>query len=109
MLKALFGNATAKKVLLYLANYDEGYATGIARTFDLFPGQVYNQLVRLESGGILVSRSVGKTKLFSFNPRWAFRKPLLEILEGTLESLPPETVQKYYRERRRPRRTGKAL
>ena len=34
MLEGIFGNASAEKVLLYLEQYEEGYATAIARTFD---------------------------------------------------------------------------
>ncbi len=34
MLEGVFGNATAEKVLLYLEQFEEGYALGIARTFD---------------------------------------------------------------------------
>ncbi len=33
MLESLFGNPTVERVLLYLQNYDEGYATEIAATF----------------------------------------------------------------------------
>ena len=109
MLAALFGNATAGKVLLYLANYGEGYANGIARTFSLYPRMVHNQLLRLEAGGVLVSRDLGKTKLFSFNPRWAYRKALLSLLSQALDHLSPEEIRAHYRERRRPRRTGKSF
>ena len=34
MLEGVFGNATAEKVLLYLEQYEEGYARAIADTFD---------------------------------------------------------------------------
>ncbi len=109
MLQALLGNATAEKVLLYIANYGDGYANGIARTFKLSASQVYKQLTRLEAGGLLASRDVGRTRVFTFNPRWAFLKPLKEILNKALKSLSPEEIRKYYRERRRPQRTRKAL
>jgi predicted ArsR family transcriptional regulator len=109
MLEALFGNSTAEKVLLYIANYGEGHINGIARRFGISPSQVQKQLIRLEAGGILVARTFGNARIFSLNPRWAFRKELLKLLEKTLLRLPEEDIKKYFRQRTRPRRTGKEL
>lgn len=109
MYQALFGNAVAEKVLLYIANYGEGYINKIAKTFEISPSQVQKQLVKLEAGGILVSRLTGNLRVFTFNPRLAIKKELQELLEKELSLLPKETLQKYYRERSRPRRTGKDL
>ena len=109
MYSALFGNATAEKVLLYLANYGEGHTRAIATTFSLSTSQVYQQLIRLEKNGILVAKAVGRTKVFVFNPRLAIRKSLLNLLEDILLLVPPEDQKKYFRDRRRPRKTGKVL
>ena len=107
MFQVLFGNVVAEKVLLYIANYGEGYINKIAKIYGIAPSQVQKQLKRLEEGGVLVSRLTGNLRVFTFNPRFALRKELLALLEKELELLPKETVQKYYRERTRPRRTGK--
>lgn len=56
MIEALLGNSTAEKVLLYIANYGEGYISGIAETFKISKSQVRKQLLRFENGGILVAR-----------------------------------------------------
>lgn len=109
MYQALFGNLVAEKVLLYIANYGEGYINKIAKTFEISPSQVQKQLVRLEAGGVLVSRITGNLRVFTFNPRLAVKKELLALLERELELMPKETIQKYYRERMRPRRSGKAI
>lgn len=109
MFSAIFGNETAEKVLLYLANYGDGHTRAIATTFSLSTSQVYQQLIRLEKQGILVAKPVGRTKVFTFNPRLAIRKPLLALLEDILLLVPPEDQKKYYRDRRRPRKTGKEL
>ncbi len=109
MYSAIFGNETAEKVLLYLANYGEGHTRAIATIFSLSTSQVYQQLIRLEKEGILVAKPVGRTKVFTFNPRLAIRKPLLALLEDILLLVPPEDQKKYYRDRRRPRKTGKEL
>ena len=109
MYSAIFGNETAEKVLLYLANYGEGHTRAIATTFSLSTSQVYQQLIRLEKEGILVAKPVGRTKVFTFNPRLAIRKPLIALLEDILLLVPPEDQKKYFRDRRRPRTTGKEL
>jgi predicted ArsR family transcriptional regulator len=107
MLESLFGNRTAEKVLLYLQTYEEGYARQIARTFEVSLNAVQKQLRRFEDGGVLVSRTVGRTRVFTWNPRYPFKEPLRELLSRALEYLPESEKRAYYRERRRPRRSGK--
>jgi predicted transcriptional regulator len=75
-MKALFGNKTALNVLLYITNFGEGYSKQIAKNFGLSLSMVQNQLKRLEFGGILVSKKLGKTRVFLFNPRYPFLKEL---------------------------------
>ena len=109
MLETLFGNRVAEKCLLYIANYGEGYITGISNTFDISKSQVKKQLERLEAGGILVNKMTGNTKLFLINPRLSYKKELLSLLEKKLSLLSKQEVKQYYRQRTRPRRTGKNL
>ncbi|MBC7371345.1 MAG: ArsR family transcriptional regulator [Bdellovibrionaceae bacterium] len=109
MYQALFGNNIAEKVLLYIANYGEGYINKIAKTYEVSPSQVQKQLKRLEAGGILVSRMTGNLRVFTWNPRLAIKKELQELLEKELSLMSKEVLQKYYRERSRPRRTGKEI
>ncbi len=109
MIESLLGNTTAEKVLLYIVNYGEGHTSGIAQTFGLSKSQVRKQLIRLENGGILIGRSVGNIRMFQMNPRCAYRKELEGLLEKVLSLVPNAEIEKYYRQRRRPRRTGKDL
>ena len=109
MLEDLFGNKTAERVLLYLANYGQGYPREIAATYASAVSVVQKQLNRLENGGILASRMLGRTRLYELNPRWFFHKELKALLEKALAALPAEDVKRYYRARRRPRRAGKPL
>jgi DNA-binding transcriptional ArsR family regulator len=109
MLENLLGNRTAERVLLYLANYGQGYPREIAATFGSSVSVVLKQLARLESGGILVSRMLGRTRLYELDPRWFFHKELKALLEKALAALPAEEVKRHYRERQRPRRAGKPL
>ena len=109
MLGTLLGNKAAERVLLYLANYGQGYAREIAATYGSSVSVILKQLARLEEGGIVVSRTLGRTRLYELNPRWYFYKELKALLEKALGALPAEEVKQYYRARQRPRRAGKPL
>ena len=109
MLEALFGNQTVAKLLLYLENYGEGTPSGIARTFQMNKTRVYRQLLRLEAGDILVARSSENLRIFTINPRLLVKRDLKAILRKYLNAMPKSEFDKYFSERRRPRRTGKNL
>jgi DNA-binding IclR family transcriptional regulator len=108
-LDAIFGSRSAAQVLLFLQNYGEGHARRIATTFEASPTAIQRQLRRLEAEGLLVSRMIGNTRAFGWNPRGATVVNLRRFLEAELERLPDDTTQKYFRQRQRPRRTGKPL
>ncbi len=109
MYKTLFGNNVARQCLLYIENYGEGHINGIAKTFVISPGQVQRQLEKLEREGILVSQFSGNTRNFRINPRLAIREELTTLLEKMLALLTETETQKYFRQRRRPRRARKPL
>ena len=109
MLQAVVGSPTAEKVLLYMQNYEQAYGREIADTFDIAQSQVQKQLTKLESGGVLVSRMIGRTRLYQWNPRNPLVPSLRALLSLALDSLPAVERQRYYRRRTRPRRSGKAL
>ena len=106
---SVVGGRTAAQVLLYLENYGEAHGNQIARTFNVPASMVQRQLKRLESGGIVVGRTVGRTRLFTWNPRSRTAKNLRLFLRAELESMPEEVLDKYFRQRMYPRRTGKAI
>jgi len=108
-LEAIFGNRTAARVLLYLENYGSGYASRIAGTYSMPVSVVQDQLLKLETASVLVSRNVGRTRVFEFNPRNPTATRLRSFLAAELKALPDEIMMKYFRERQRPRRTGKRL
>jgi hypothetical protein len=83
-LETLFGGQAAAKVLLFIENYGEGYANWIAKTFEMPVSEIQKQLPALDG--------------------------LRQMLRSTLEyGIPKDRLQKYYRQRRRPRRKGKPL
>jgi DNA-binding MarR family transcriptional regulator len=107
LLSGLLGTETAEKALLYLQNYGSGHPTAIAATFEIAVSQVQRQLERFEREGLLVSRLVGRTREYQWNPRYLFLDEVRALLEKALASLPDAYRDRYFRARTRPRRKGK--
>lgn len=106
---AVFGGRVAGEVMLFLEYYGEAHGHQIARAFNRTPSAVHKQLKRLESGGLIVGRNVGRTRVFTWNPRSQTAKHLRLFLRAEVDALPEETIDKYFRERNRPRTTGKKI
>jgi DNA-binding transcriptional ArsR family regulator len=109
MLEPLFESPTKGKILLYLHTHGESYGREMARDLGLYPTAVQYQLLKLEQGGVLYSRLKGKVRLFGLNPRYPFKKELEALLEKSLTFVPEKEIERLYKPRLRPRRTGKPL
>jgi predicted transcriptional regulator len=109
MLEGIFGNKTAEKVLLHIFHYGEIHASAIAEDYRISKTGVINQLNRFENAGILVSKQMGRTRLYSLNKKSPYYEPVHEILRIAYESIPLEERMKKYKTRRRPRRKGKPV
>lgn len=109
MLEGLFGNIIIEKILFFLYVYTEGYPLGMAKVFGVPVNRIQQQLKRLENGGIVVSRLVGKVRLYTFNPRFPFLEELKELMAKAYEFVPENEKERYFRMRKRPRRAGKPL
>lgn len=109
MLEPLLGSKGSEKVLIFIAARNEGYAREISRFFEVDLYTIQNQLDKLELGGILASQTKGRTRIYTFNPRYPFFKELKAILDKALSFYPEEEREKLVMNRRRPRRRGKAL
>jgi sugar-specific transcriptional regulator TrmB len=109
MFELLFGSSTANKVLLFLARFGEGYPRQIARNFGIPINMVQKQLEKLEKSGILSSQLKGRTRVYTWNPRYPFKDELLNLLNRAFEFMPEKEVSLYYIKRTRPRRKGKPL
>jgi hypothetical protein len=109
MLKPLLGSDNAERVLIFLQARKEGYPTEIARFFKRDVFGIQSQLDRLENGGILASRTAGRTRLYSFNPRYPFLPELAQLLEKALSYYPNDEREALLMNRRRPRRREKPL
>ena len=109
MLESLLGNSTIEKILLFLETYGQGYPKKVSRTFGISVNGIQQQLKRLEDGGIVVSSLEGRTRLYRFNPRYPFLKELKALLRRAMEFLSEKEIERYYRNRTRPRKKGKTL
>lgn len=109
MISNLFESALREKILLYLEECGDGYSRELAQNFEASLTAVQNQLRNMEDGGILVSRTVGKTRVYTLNPRYFLHQELKAMLRKMLDILPEQEIMSHYRPRKRPRRPGKPL
>jgi len=109
MLEPLFGNRTTERILFFLERYGEGYPNKIANSFGIRVNAVQQQMKRLENGGIVVSRLMGKVRIYQFNPRYPFVGEIKTLIKKAITFLPESEIQKYYMLRTRPRKEGKPL
>lgn len=107
MLKVLFGSKDKELVLQYLLSKNEGYASKIARFYELKPSQISKQLESLEEGDVLVSFQIGRSRLYKFNPRYYFLLELKILLKKALEAYPDELREKLMFNRTAPRKKNK--
>lgn len=109
MIEALLGSKNAERVLIYIYSREEGYAREIANYYKTGLMPIQKQLDKLEIGGVLVSRAVGKTRPYTFNLRYPFLNELKALLEKALLFYPEDEREQLVMNRRRPRAKGKAL
>ena len=109
MFELLFGNSTIEKALLFLARFGEGYPTQIAKNFSIPLNMVQKQMDKLERAGILVSQLKGRTRVYTWNPRYPLKKELMAFLNKAFDYIPSTELKRYYTKRTRPRRKGKPL
>lgn len=107
ILEPIFGSKNRERVLVFIQARDAGYAREIARFFDTDHFPIHKQLERLENGGVIVSKEVGRTVLYEFNPRYALLKELKAMLDKTISFYPEDLQERLLMNRRRPRRRGK--
>lgn len=109
MIEVLLGSKNAEKVLIYIFSREEGYPREVARFFNTDLKSIQKQMDKLEAGGVFVSREVGRTRPYVFNPRYPFLVELKSLLEKALSFYPQEEQDELIMNRRRPRARGKAL
>lgn len=109
MVEVLLGSKNAERVLIYIFAREEGYAREISSFYKTDLKSIQLQLEKFEKSGVLASRSVGKTRPYVFNPRYAFLNELKALLQKALSFYPAQEQEELMMNRRRPRAKGKSL
>lgn len=109
LLESILVSEDAERVLLFISARGQGYASEIADYYQRRIFGIQRQLDKFELGGLMISRKVGRTRLFEFNPRYPLLKELKLLLEKTISFLPSDEKQRLLVYRERPRRSGKPL
>ena len=94
----LIGSKTAEKIFLYLHHYPEGHARGIANEMRMGFSQVV---------GLLLSRQVGKTRVYLFNPRYIFYSQVKEMVTKLYKAIPLAEKKELFPIRQKPRHRNK--
>jgi predicted transcriptional regulator len=109
LLEPILGSKNREFVLAFLQARGEGYAREIARFFDTDLYPIQDQLERLETAGVIVSKEAGRTVLFQFNPRYPLREELGSLVDKAISYYPEDLKTSLLMNRRRPRLRGKPL
>ena len=104
----LFGSSQRTAVLLAIRLLKDTYATELASLLGLSLFSVQKILKAFEAEGVVVTRSLGRTRQVSLNPRFVSHREL-EALLWNLAKQDVELQKKLAQKRRRPRRTSKAF
>ena len=107
MIEPIVGSRSSEQVFVFLVARENGYATEIAKFFDADLYAIQRQLERLESADVLVSKNVGRTRVFQFNPRYPFLNELKGLISTALSYYPDEIKEELLMNRRRPRKKDK--
>jgi len=109
MIESLLGSKNAERVLIYIFARDEGYAREIAGFYKTDLKSIQMQLDKFERSGVLVSREVGRTRPYVFNPRYPFLNEVKALLQKALSFYPENEREELVMNRRRPRARGKPV
>jgi len=109
MLNKLFGNETLPLIFLNLFHYDEVYCAMLEKNTGIGSRAILNQLNKMEESGILVSREVGRTRLYKFNLKSPYVKPIKTLIDVSYSNLSIKNKEKMFQERMRPRSKGKRV
>jgi len=107
--KSLFGSLSRERILTFIAARGQGYAREITEFWKCPDRPIKRELNRLESDGVLIAKSYGRTIDYSMNPRFFLRDELTALLLKIIDAYPPEWKEKLLFDRRRPRAKGKPV
>lgn len=108
-MKSLFGSFSRERILTFIAARGQGYASQIIKFWNCPDRPIKREINRLESDGVLVAQSYGRTIIYKMNPRFYLRKELNSLLLKIIDAYPPEWREQLLLNRRRPRAKGKPI
>ncbi len=109
MLGQLLGSVNKERALVYLLARKTGYAREISRFYKSALDPLQKALEGLERAGVIVGRSVGRTREYEFNPRYPARRELYALVERAIELYPIALRDDLKVFRSRPRKNRKPV
>jgi len=109
ILQPILGSESCEQVLAFIFARQKGYPLEIANFYKVSKLPIQKQMTKLEAGNVLASQTVGRTRVYQFNPRYPFLKELTALLQKALTFYPQELQEALFMNCRRPRRAGKPL
>ncbi len=91
------------------ATSEPGLQAKIASDYKMALNPIVGQLTRFENAGVLVSKEMGRTRVYSFNPKSPFVRAVKELIQIVYENIPLREREILFGVRRRPRRKGKPV
>jgi hypothetical protein len=95
--------------MLYLFHHGDAYANGVSKDMGIALSQVQRQLDKFELAGLLVSKRLGTTRVYQFNPKLGVVKKVRELIGAFYDAIPLAERESMFSVRRRPRRKGKPV
>lgn len=86
----LLGSLAAEAALLHLFHYGESYGRAISADFGVSLDSVQKQLDKLERTGILISKRLGRTLIYNWNPKSRAANRLKDLVAVAYEGISPE-------------------
>lgn len=96
MLEVLCGNKNIQRILLFLFVNGKCYGTQLHRALNTPLTPLQKALNRLEKGGLILSFTQGKTRLYQFNPAYPLLNELEQLLKKAYTLLPALEKKEYY-------------
>lgn len=107
-LSSPFGSTTRTRVLVALRLLDSSFPRELARLLAVSPSLVLKALRSLERDRLVAGRTVGRSRVYTLDPRY-FAKEDLQRYLVRLSEADIDLKQRAVQLRRRPRWTGKRL
>ena len=103
-----FGSRTRTRLVIALSLLRASFPRELARLLDTHLNAVRKALTSLEQDGLVAGRSIGRTRVYEFNPAYFARDEFQQFV-ARLADADVELRRRAEQLRRRPRRTGKPL